>query len=38
MLQGHYDLAALGDLALVSLGLTLLAAVVGMIGFSRKDV
>jgi len=38
MLQGHYDMAALGDLALVSLGLTLLAAVIGMIGFSRKDV
>lgn len=38
MLQGHYDAAALGDLALVALGLTFAAALVGMIGFSRKDV
>jgi hypothetical protein len=38
MLQGHYDIAAVGDLALASLGLTALAAVVGLIGFSRKDV
>jgi ABC-2 type transport system permease protein len=38
MLQGHYDLDSLGELAVVSFGLMLLAAIVGMIGFSRKDV
>jgi hypothetical protein len=38
MLQGHYDPQALGQLALISLALMILAAVVGMIGFSRKDV
>ncbi len=38
MLQGQYNLESLGDLALISLGLTLLAALVGMVGFSRKDV
>lgn len=38
MLQGHYDMDAIWELALVSTVLMLLAAVVGMIGFSRKDV
>jgi len=38
MLQGYYDLAAIGELALASFGMMFLAAVVGMIGFSRKDV
>ncbi len=38
MLQGHYDTAALGDLALNALMVTLAAVVVGLIGFSRKDV
>jgi ABC-2 type transport system permease protein len=38
MLQGHYDTAALGDLALNALMVTLAAVIVGMIGFSRKDV
>jgi ABC-2 type transport system permease protein len=37
-LQGHYDLSTLGDIALFSLGCTALAAIIGMIGFSRKDV
>lgn len=38
MLQGHYNLDALGELAVISLSLMLLAAIVGMVGFSRKDV
>jgi ABC-2 type transport system permease protein len=38
MLQGHYDTAALGELTLVSLVLIALAAVAGVVGFSRKDV
>jgi ABC-2 type transport system permease protein len=38
MLQGHYNLEALGDLTIQALAITLLAAVAGMIGFSRKDV
>lgn len=38
MLQGHYDIDALGELTLISLGLMLIAAIVGMVGFSRKDV
>jgi ABC-2 type transport system permease protein len=38
MLQGHYDTAALGELTLISLFLAVVAAIVGTIGFSRKDV
>jgi len=38
MLQGHYSLDALSELGTIGLALTLLAAVVGLIGFSRKDV
>lgn len=38
MLQGHYSVEALGELALISLASILLAAITGMIGFSRKDV
>ena len=38
MLQGHYDSAALGELAICAAILTGIAAIVGMIGFSRKDV
>jgi ABC-2 type transport system permease protein len=38
MLQGHYNSAALGELAIGAAILTGIAAIVGMIGFSRKDV
>lgn len=37
-LQGHYNTAVLGELALVSLVIMLVVGIVGMIGFSRKDV
>lgn len=38
VLRGYYDLAALGDLALICGGLAGLAAIVGLVGFVRKDV
>lgn len=38
MLRGYYSTEALGELTLISLSLIGLAAVVGMVGFSRKDV
>jgi hypothetical protein len=38
MLQGHYSLDALSEITVISAAAILLAAFVGMIGFSRKDV
>lgn len=38
MLQGHYSMDALLELCQIGLIMTLVAAIVGLIGFSRKDV
>lgn len=38
ILRGNYDTGMLGDVLLISLGVGLIAGVVGMVGFSRKDV
>jgi hypothetical protein len=38
ILQGHYDLGALGQLAGWSLAVSCVAAAIGMAWFSRRDV
>ena len=38
VLRGNYDAAVVGELLLISVGVSVLAAVVGLIGFARKDV
>lgn len=38
ILRGNYDAGMLGDVFLISLGVSLLAGVVGAVSFSRKDV
>jgi hypothetical protein len=38
ILRGNFDGGMLGDVVLVSFGVALIAGIVGMISFSRKDV